>query len=276
MCSIGVPAAAGVCGVCLFSLCWCCFLPQSRDIRDRWTGDCSECEYECVWWTGHLSRGLSCLWPRKGSSLMTIHRTSARKNVWNKWMNVQYCECYRPPSLCHSFSPTNVSFLIHVSKPNHSKAIHLSKDNQKRKKERKKKKTNLGQQIWLCFQLKLHLVVFGIIIIQFHHKYSAKILYFNIIPAEMDSLPSFWFESTDYQFWKQCKAFKHLKMCGKCTVFCSLWSMNDKMWSLHAFCLKAMKNDSQFGPHRLLYRWMCEQFWKCGFSIEQCMLAIII
>ncbi len=35
-----------------------------------------------------------------------------------------------------------------------------------------------------------------------------------------------------------------------------------------------MKNDSQFGPHRLLYRWMCEQFWKCGFSIEQRLLAI--
>ncbi len=26
----------------------------------------------------------------------------------------------------------------------------------------------------------------GIIIIQFHNKYSAKILYFNIIPTEMD------------------------------------------------------------------------------------------
>ncbi len=33
------------------------------------------------------------------------------------------------------FSPTNVSSLFHVSKQNHSKAIHLSKDN---KKERKK------------------------------------------------------------------------------------------------------------------------------------------
>ncbi len=29
----------------------------------------------------------------------------------------------------------------------------------------------------------------------------------------------------------------------------------------------------QFVPRRLLYRWMCEQFWKCGFSIEQCLLA---
>ncbi len=82
-----------------------------------------------------------------------------------------------------------------------------------------------------------------------------------------------------YQFWKQCVSI--WKMCWKCIVFCQLWSMNDKsvcgfweMWSLHAFCLKAMKNNSQFGPHRLLCRWMCEQFWKYGFSIEQYLLAI--
>ncbi len=41
------------------------FLPQSRDIQDRWTGDCSECEYECVWWTGHLSRGFPAYDPGK-------------------------------------------------------------------------------------------------------------------------------------------------------------------------------------------------------------------
>jgi len=28
----------------------------------------------------------------------------------------------------------------------------------------------------------------------------------------------------------------------------------------------------QFGPHRLLFSWMCEEFWKCGFSIEWCLL----
>ncbi len=50
-------------------------------------------------------------------------------------MDVQYCEGSSPPSLCHYFFPTNVSSLIHVSKQNHSEAIHLSKDNQKRKKE---------------------------------------------------------------------------------------------------------------------------------------------
>ncbi len=30
--------------------------------------------------------------------------------------------------------------------------------------------------------------MFGIIIIQFHNKYTTKILHFNIIPAEMDGV----------------------------------------------------------------------------------------
>ncbi len=139
MCSIGVPQDLWVLSLYVLSVLMLIssgFLPQSKDIHDRWTGDWSECEYECVWWTGHLSRGFSCLWPRKGSSLMNLHRTSARRNVWNKCMDVQYCEGSSPPSLCHSFFHINVYSLIHVSKPNHSKAIHLSKDNQKvRKKE---------------------------------------------------------------------------------------------------------------------------------------------
>ena len=28
--------------------------------------------------------------------------------------------------------------------------------------------------------------------------------------------------------------------------------------------------------HRLLFRWLCEEFWQCCFSFEQCMLAIEI
>ncbi len=50
----------------------------------------------------------------------------------------------------------------------------------------KKERNTKNKDIWLGFQLKLNLVVFGIIIIQFHNTFSAKILYFNIIPAEMD------------------------------------------------------------------------------------------
>ncbi len=30
-----------------------------------------------------------------------------------------------------------------------------------------------------------------------------------------------------------------------------------KMWLLNAFCVKEMKNDSQFGPHRLQFHWLC-------------------
>ncbi len=39
--------------------------------------------------------------------------------------------------------------------------------------------------------------MFGIIIIQFHNEYSAN---FNIIPAEMYSLPSFWFKCAFISF----------------------------------------------------------------------------
>ncbi len=46
------------------------------------------------------------------------------------WM---YCKA-SPPSLCHSFFP-HQCVLIHVPKQNHSKAIHLSKDNQKERKK---------------------------------------------------------------------------------------------------------------------------------------------
>lgn len=45
-----------------------------------------------------------------------------------------------------------------------------------------------------------------------------------------------------------------------------------KVWSLDAFCVKAIKNDSQFGPFGLLYHWLCEEFWQCD-SFDQCMLA---
>ncbi len=59
-------------------------------------------------------------------------------------MDVQYCEGSSPP--------TNVSSLIHVSKPNHSEAIHLSKDNQKERKiERKKVEETKNRKSGLPF-----------------------------------------------------------------------------------------------------------------------------
>ncbi len=67
-------------------------------------------------------------WPYTGQALGKMYGI-------DEWMDVQYCEGSSPPSLCLSFSPP-----IHVSKQNHSKAIHLSKDNQKRKKEKERKK----------------------------------------------------------------------------------------------------------------------------------------
>ncbi len=60
------------------------------------------------------------------------------------------------------------------------------KERKKERRRRRRRRLKIGHLAWLGFQLKLHLVVFGKIIIQFHNKYSAKILYFNIIPAEMD------------------------------------------------------------------------------------------
>jgi len=64
-------------------------------------------------------------------------------------------------------------------------------------------------------------------------------------------------------------------------VFYRWWSVNDKsvhgfweIWSLNAFRVKAMTNYSQFCPHRPLFRWMCEEFWTCDFSIGWCLLAI--
>lgn len=33
-----------------------------------------------------------------------------------------------------------------------------------------------------------------------------------------------------------------------------------KTWPLNAFYVKAMKDDSQFGPPRLLFLWPCEEF----------------
>ncbi len=168
MCSIGVPAAAGVflCWVCMFSLCWCWFpLGFSHNPKSYRTGELetvSECEYEYVclsslWWTGHLSRGVSCLWPRKGSSLMTIHRTSAMENVWNRWMDGCTVRLLVVPLSATLFSPTNVSSLIHIPKQNHSKAIHLSKDNQERKKERRRRRRRrwlkIGHLAWLSAEI---------------------------------------------------------------------------------------------------------------------------
>ena len=45
-----------------------------------------------------------------------------------------------------------------------------------------------------------------------------------------------------------------------------------RMRSLNAFCVKTVKNDSQFGPHTLLFCWLCEeltvwlQFWPMHVS----------
>lgn len=36
-----------------------------------------------------------------------------------------------------------------------------------------------------------------------------------------------------------------------------------------------MKHDSQFGPHRLVFRQLGEEFWLYNFSFDQCMLAIL-
>ncbi len=223
----------------MFSPCCCWFsLGFSHNPKTYRTGELetvSEWEYECVclsslWWTGHLARVLSCLWPRKGSSLpMALHRTSPLQNIWNRWMYSTVKVLVLPLSATRFFS-TNVPYFIHVSKQNDSKAIHPI----------------WLQDPWLGFQLKLQLVVFEIITIQFNSKYSAKILYFKI-SCRNGQIVLIWM--CFYQFWKQCVSI--WKMCSKYIVFCRLLSMNDKrvcgfwkMWSLNVFCLKAMKNDS--------------------------------
>ncbi len=102
MCSIGVQEF----------VCWCWFpLGFLQNPKTYMTGELetvSECAYEymclsSLWWIGHLSRVLSCLWPRKGSSLpMTLHRKSYLQNVWNRWMYSTVRVLVLP--LCHSIS----------------------------------------------------------------------------------------------------------------------------------------------------------------------------
>ncbi len=58
-----------------------------------------------------------------------------------------------------------------------------------------------------CLSAEIAFIVFGIIIVEFHNKYSAKILHFNIIPAKIDSLPSFWFECAFISFESSLLAF---------------------------------------------------------------------
>ncbi len=74
-------------------------------------------------------------------------KTSTRENVWNRWMFSTVRVLVLPLSV--TFFPTNVSSLIHVSKQNRSKAIHLLKDKQKEKNK------NNRNPIWLAFQQKL-------------------------------------------------------------------------------------------------------------------------
>lgn len=101
----------------------------SHNLKTYSTGELetvSKCEYECVWWTGHLSRGVSCLWHRKGSSLMTLYRTST--------MPLLLSATLFPPPMCLPWSmfPNKI-----IQKPSIYQKISKKKE---RKEERKKKK----------------------------------------------------------------------------------------------------------------------------------------
>ncbi len=138
MCSTGVPAVWSLYVLSMFPLGFSHY-PNTYRSRYWWIWVCV-----CAW---HPCDGLA-ICPggfsarhREGSSLVTLHRTSAREDVWNRWMDGCSVLWGMESSLSACLiNPTNVSSLIHISKQNHSEAIHLPKEIRKkeRKKERKK------------------------------------------------------------------------------------------------------------------------------------------
>ncbi len=132
------------------------FLTQSRDIQDRWTGDCSESEYECVWWTDHLSRGFTVYDPGKApASWPYIGQALGKMYGIDGWMYSSYCEGSSPPSLWHSFSPPMCrSWSMFPNKiiPKPSIYQNITKKERKiTKKERKKKKKTKNRTSGLAF-----------------------------------------------------------------------------------------------------------------------------
>jgi len=87
-----------------------------------------------------------------------------------------------------------------------------------------------------------------VIVFLFHCKYSANTLYLSIIPAEMHKVCHHSDFNELLSVLKACVSIGEI--CCEYIVFCRWWSMNDKsvhgfweMWSLNAFCVKAVNND---------------------------------
>ncbi len=160
MCSIGVPAAPAVflCVECVCSLradvgfLW---VSPTIDIQDRWPGDCKwvwiwMCVFVILVMDWPSVQGFSCQWPMLQPPY--DHRTSARENVCNRWMDGCTVRVLVIPLSAAPPPPTNMSSLIHVSKENHSEAIHplcLSKDHWEKKKMTQNRTFGLAFR-WNC------------------------------------------------------------------------------------------------------------------------------
>ncbi len=68
-----------------------------------------------------------------------------------------------------------------------------------------------------------------------------------------------------YIHWEELK-----KSFGGGWVWVRKQFMNIEMWSLNAFCVKALNTD----PHWLLSCRLCEEFWKSELSIKKCVLPV--
>ena len=100
-------------------------------------------------------------------------------------------------------------------------------------------------------------------------------LYFNLVAAEMHRIILFWLSFNILKaVWYQLKNVLQIH-CVLQVVWRRKEFMDfEKMWSLNTFCVKAIQNYSQFGPHTLLFCWLYEEFWQWDFSFVLCMLAV--
>ncbi len=119
------PAAGGfLCGVCMFSLCWCLFLLCfSHNPETYRTG-----ELETVVSVNmNVCDGLAicpgvchAYDPGKSPASSWPYRTSARENVWKRWMDVKNCDVLVLPLSATLFFHNNVSSLILPFLPVHT------------------------------------------------------------------------------------------------------------------------------------------------------------
>ncbi len=138
MCSTGVPAVWSLYVLSMFPLGFSHY-PNTYRSRYWWIWVCV-----CVW---HPCDGLA-IYPggfsarhREGSSLVTLHRTSAREDVWNRWMDGWMFSTVRdgvlPLSLSHQSHQCVFPDPYFQTKSFRSHPF-TKRDKKERKKERKK------------------------------------------------------------------------------------------------------------------------------------------